>query len=279
MVLDGRTSVVPAKEVARRLGLLPQTRSRPEGITVADLVARGRYPHQGLLRQWTPRTSGSSPRRWRPPGSPSSPTGSSTNCPADSGSGSGSRWRSPSRPASCCWTSRPPTSTSRTRSTSWTCAPTSTRAGRTLVAVLHDLNHAARYATHLIAMKDGDGRRRRPPDEIVTAELVEEVFGLRCQVVPTRRRARPRWCRSVATGPDGSPLRAMPPTASLGRSTRHELDQRRRLRSAQEQRQHERSAHSSRSCRPVHGARIGSGGTSRRPVLRSSPGSPRARWR
>lgn len=57
-------------------------------------------------------------------------------------------------------------------------------AGRTLVAVLHDLNHAARYGTHLIAMKDGAIVAEGAPSDIVTAELVEEVFGLRCLVVP-----------------------------------------------------------------------------------------------
>jgi len=56
--------------------------------------------------------------------------------------------------------------------------------GHTLVAVLHDLNHAARYGTHLIAMKDGDIVAVGPPEDVVTAELVEEVFGLRCLVVP-----------------------------------------------------------------------------------------------
>jgi ABC-type cobalamin/Fe3+-siderophores transport system ATPase subunit len=55
VLLDGAAiGSYRAKEVARRLGLLPQTAIDPEGITVADLVARGRYPHQKLLRQWTP---------------------------------------------------------------------------------------------------------------------------------------------------------------------------------------------------------------------------------
>ena len=58
------------------------------------------------------------------------------------------------------------------------------RVGHTLVAVLHDLNHAARFGTHLIAMKDGAIVAQGTPDEIVTVELVEEVFGLRCVVVP-----------------------------------------------------------------------------------------------
>ena len=58
------------------------------------------------------------------------------------------------------------------------------RDGRTLVAVLHDLNHAARYATHLIVMKDGRVVAEGRPSEVVTAERVQEVFGLRCLVVP-----------------------------------------------------------------------------------------------
>lgn len=54
VILDGRAiTEYSAKEVARRLGLLPQSALAPDGITVADLVARGRYPHQGLLRQWS----------------------------------------------------------------------------------------------------------------------------------------------------------------------------------------------------------------------------------
>lgn len=55
---------------------------------------------------------------------------------------------------------------------------------RTLVAVLHDLNHAARYATHIIAMRDGRVVAEGPPGEIVTARLVREVFGLESLVVP-----------------------------------------------------------------------------------------------
>ncbi|MFT4037177.1 MAG: ATP-binding cassette domain-containing protein, partial [Thermomicrobiales bacterium] len=57
------------------------------------------------------------------------------------------------------------------------------RDGHTIVAVLHDLNHAARFGTHLIAMKDGAVVAEGSPSEIVTAELVEDVFGLRCLVM------------------------------------------------------------------------------------------------
>ncbi len=55
--------------------------------------------------------------------------------------------------------------------------------GHTLVVVLHDLNHACRYATHLIAMRDGKVVAEGAPKEIVTAELIEEVYGLRCMII------------------------------------------------------------------------------------------------
>ena len=57
------------------------------------------------------------------------------------------------------------------------------REGSTIVAVLHDLNHAARYATHLIAMKDGAVVGSGTPHEVVTPETVERVFGLPCVVI------------------------------------------------------------------------------------------------
>jgi len=53
----------------------------------------------------------------------------------------------------------------------------------TLVAVLHDLNHAARYADNIIAMKDGQVIAQGDPREIITAKLVEEVFGLKCIII------------------------------------------------------------------------------------------------
>jgi iron complex transport system ATP-binding protein len=56
-------------------------------------------------------------------------------------------------------------------------------AGNTLIAVLHDLNHAARYATNLIAMKEGRVMAQGAPGDIVTSELVAEVFGIDCLVV------------------------------------------------------------------------------------------------
>ncbi|MNC60954.1 putative siderophore transport system ATP-binding protein YusV [compost metagenome] len=53
----------------------------------------------------------------------------------------------------------------------------------TLVVVLHDLNHACRYATHLIAMRDGKVVAEGAPKDIVTPELIEEVYGLKCVII------------------------------------------------------------------------------------------------
>lgn len=55
--------------------------------------------------------------------------------------------------------------------------------GRTVVAVLHELNLAARYATHLVAMREGSVVAQCRPSEVVTADLVEQVFGLRCRIL------------------------------------------------------------------------------------------------
>ena len=143
----------------------------PDGITVADLVARGRYPHQGLLRQWSARGRADRRRsRWRPPGSTSWPTAY-----VDELSG-GQRQRvwiamALAQQTPLLLLDEPTTYLDIAHQIEVLdlCAELHEEQGRTLVAVLHDLNHAARYATHLIAMRDGGssprGRRRRssPP--------------------------------------------------------------------------------------------------------------------
>ena len=55
--------------------------------------------------------------------------------------------------------------------------------GRTMVAVLHDLNHACRYADQIIAMKAGAIVAQGNPNDVITEELVEDVYGLKCQII------------------------------------------------------------------------------------------------
>lgn len=184
VVLDGAAiTSYRAKEVARRLGLLPQTSIAPDGITVADLVARGRYPHQKLLRQWSAEDEAAVVRALA-----ATQVEPLSGRLVDELSG-GQRQR--------VWVAMV---LAQETPLLLLDEPTTfldiahqiellelfgdlNRAGHTLVAVLHDLNHACRYATHLIAMKDGEIVAQGKPADIVTAELVEHVFGLRCMII------------------------------------------------------------------------------------------------
>jgi iron complex transport system ATP-binding protein len=185
VLLDGaEISSLPTKQVARRLGLLPQSSTAPDGITVADLVARGRHPYQRLLRQWSREDE-------RAVADAMAQTAVDTLADrlVDELSG-GQRQRVWLATALAQCTpllllDEPTTflDIAHQMEVLDLCA-TLHGQGRTLVAVLHDLNHACRYATHLIAMREGAVVAQGSPVEVVTAELVAEVFDLECLVVP-----------------------------------------------------------------------------------------------
>ncbi|CUU59429.1 iron complex transport system ATP-binding protein [Parafrankia irregularis] len=185
VVLDGvAIQSYKTKEVARRVGLLPQTSIAPDGITVADLVARGRYPYQGFIRQWTEADERAVVRAM----DQTAVTDLSGRLVDELSGGQRQRvWvaMALAQHTSILLLDEPTTFLDITHQIELMELFTDLHhVGHTLVAVLHDLNHAARYATHLIAMKNGAVVAEGPPSEIVTAELVEEVFGLRCLVVP-----------------------------------------------------------------------------------------------
>ncbi|UTX51862.1 ABC transporter ATP-binding protein [Leucobacter aridicollis] len=221
VLLDGRSiSWYRAKEVARRLGLLPQTSLAPDGITVADLVARGRYPHQGLIRQWTEKDE-------RAVLSAMAATGVTELSPrlVDELSG-GQRQRVwvamvLAQQTELLLLDEPTTFLDIAHQIELLELFTDLNlAGNTLVAVLHDLNQAARYGTHLIAMKDGRIVAQGAPEEIVTEALVSEVFGLACRVVPDPVAGTPTVVplgrdrsRGAATSPERDA--ASPPRESL----------------------------------------------------------------
>ncbi|WJY37475.1 ABC transporter ATP-binding protein [Streptomyces sp. P9-2B-2] len=185
VLLDGAAiSSLPAKKVARTLGLLPQSSIAPDGITVSDLVARGRYPHQGLLRQWSPEDERIVEESMAATG-----VGELADRYVDELSG-GQRQRvwiamALAQQTPLFLLDEPTTYLDIQHQIEVLdlCAELHEEQGRTLVAVLHDLNHAARYATHLIAMKNGAVIAEGAPADIVTAELVEQVFGLSCQII------------------------------------------------------------------------------------------------
>lgn len=185
VVLDGTLiSSQPAKQVARTLGLLPQSSIAPDGISVADLVARGRYPHQGLLRQWSP-----TDERVVEDAMAATRVTELGDRYVDELSG-GQRQRvwlamALAQQTELMLLDEPTTFLDLAHQIEVLdlCADLHEQQGRTMVAVLHDLNHAARYATHLITMKDGAVVAQGHPNDVVTAQLVEEVFSLRCQVI------------------------------------------------------------------------------------------------
>ncbi|MEW2813185.1 ABC transporter ATP-binding protein [Streptomyces massasporeus] len=185
VLLDGNViQSMPAKKVARTLGLLPQSSVAPDGITVADLVGRGRYPHQGILRQWSTEDERIVQESMRQTG-----VAELGDRYVDELSG-GQRQRvwiamALAQQTPLLLLDEPTTYLDIQHQIDVLdlCAELHEEQGRTLVAVLHDLNHAARYATHLIALREGRVIAEGAPKDIVTAELVEEVFGLRCQVI------------------------------------------------------------------------------------------------
>ncbi|MBZ6089985.1 ABC transporter ATP-binding protein [Streptomyces olivaceus] len=219
VLLDGSViQSTPAKQVARTLGLLPQSSIAPDGITVGDLVGRGRYPHQGLLRQWSTEDE-------RVVQESMARTGISELAEryVDELSG-GQRQRvwiamALAQQTPLLLLDEPTTYLDIQHQIDVLdlCADLHEEQGRTLVAVLHDLNHAARYATHLIALREGKIIAEGAPKDIVTADLVERVFGLRCQVIDDPETGTPlvvpaaRKARGAVTG---TPERAAAAKAS-----------------------------------------------------------------
>jgi iron complex transport system ATP-binding protein len=193
VLLDGGDiRALPGKVLARRLGLLPQGPVAPDGITVADLVSRGRYPHQRLLRQWSHEDE-------RVVAEAMAATGVTglADRPVDRLSG-GQRQRvwlamALAQQSPTLLLDEPTTYLDIAHAVEVLdlCADLHEQQGRTLVAVLHDLNHACRYATHLVAMAGGRIVAQGPPGRIVTADLVEEVFGLAVRVIEDPETGRP----------------------------------------------------------------------------------------
>ena len=183
LVEGRRTSTYGAKELARVLGLLPQSPSAPTGISVGDLVAKGRYPHQGLLRHWS-----SQDEEAVRDAMVAAAVDDLADRPVDELSG-GQRQRV--WLAMCLAQQTPlllldePTSylDIAHQLDVLELARRLARAGRTVVVVLHDLHLAFRYADHLVVMRDGDVVASGDPCEIVTAELIEQVYDVPCRVI------------------------------------------------------------------------------------------------
>lgn len=184
VLLDGRdVHDYKGKEFARELGLLPQQSLAPEGITVVDLVSRGRFPYQKLFTQWTDRDEAAVQQALR-----ATRLVELATRPVEALSG-GQRQRvwiamALAQETPILLLDEPTTylDLAHQLEVLELCSRLN-REGRTLVAVLHDLNQAARYASHLIAMRNGAVVAEGSPREVVTEETVHAVFGVRSRVV------------------------------------------------------------------------------------------------
>lgn len=192
VLLDGAPlQATRPRALARRIGLLPQSPQAPEGTTVADLVRQGRFPHRGLLSRWTAadeaacasalaatRLEPLAPRRLE----------------ALSGGQRQRAWIAMvlAQQSPILLLDEPTTFLDLAHQVEVLALLAElVRAGRTVVAVLHDLTQAARYGDHLVLLEAGRIAAAGPPAEVLTAERVRAVFGVEVTLVPVPGRAWP----------------------------------------------------------------------------------------
>lgn len=186
VILNGQNIwQLPTKELAKQMGILPQSPTAPEGLTVYELVAQGRYPHQGWLQQWSKEDEEITLTAL-----------ADTNLmdladrAVDTLSG-GQRQRA--------WIAM-----TLAQDTDWLLLDEPTTfldvayqieildllvelnqsRGKSVVMVLHDLNHAARYADQIVALAGGLVIAQGSPHDVITPELVHEVFGIHSHIIP-----------------------------------------------------------------------------------------------
>ncbi|WP_216848503.1 MULTISPECIES: ABC transporter ATP-binding protein [unclassified Rathayibacter] len=186
VLLDGEAiHRLPTRQVAQRVGLLPQTPIAPEGIAVADLVARGRYPHRG----WFGRGASADDDAIVEDALRATGTLEIADRPVDELSG-GQRQRvwialALAQRTDVLLLDEPTTylDVSHQIEVLDLLTDLNRERGTTIVIVLHDLNLAARYADHLFAVRAGALYASGTPTEVVTAETVRAVFGMESRVI------------------------------------------------------------------------------------------------
>ncbi|MFD3366189.1 ABC transporter ATP-binding protein [Streptomyces albidoflavus] len=221
VLLDGRqVHRFPAKELARTMGLLPQSPLAPEGITVSDLVGRGRHPHQGVFSRWSREDDAAVASALE-----ATQTEELAERAVDELSG-GQRQRvwiamALAQQTDLLLLDEPTTFLDVSHQVEVLDLLTDLNAGRgtTIVMVLHDLNLAARYADHLIALADGRLHAQGTPSEVLTEETVRAVFGLDSRIIEDPVSGRPLMLpigRHHAAGASDEAGKAVPAQAASG---------------------------------------------------------------
>ncbi|MFO6421512.1 ABC transporter ATP-binding protein [Hylemonella sp. W303a] len=172
------------RALARRVGFLPQVSTVPPGISVRELVSRGRFPYQGFLRQWSREDEAAVARALAETG-----LSDSADRLVEQLSG-GQRQRVwialvLAQDTEVLMLDEPTTylDIAHQLEVLELCRRLNTELGKSLVMVLHDLNLAARYSHHLIAMKDGRIVATGAPADLLTPERLRDVFGIQAQVM------------------------------------------------------------------------------------------------
>ncbi|WP_329790690.1 ABC transporter ATP-binding protein [Lentzea sp. DG1S-22] len=192
VLLDGHDIArLKTKDVAKRMGLLPQTPIAPEGLTVADLVARGRHPHQSWVRQWSSDDADVVAEALRMTG-----VADLAHRPVDTLSG-GQRQRvwismTLAQGTDLLLLDEPTTYLDLAHAIDVIdLVDDLHEGGCTVVMVLHDLNLAVRYSDNLIVMKSGSIVAQGHPSEVITSELLLDTFGLQARVIDDPVSERP----------------------------------------------------------------------------------------
>lgn len=185
ITLDGKAiGKIPPKQLARIVGLLPQSPIVPEGISVADLVGRGRFPHQTLLRGWTKKDSEAVAEAMTIMN-----ITEFANHNIDELSG-GQRQRvwiamALAQQTDILFLDEPTTFLDITYQVEILDLLTdlNRKHGTTIVMVLHDINLSARYADHIFALDKGKLVIEGEPSKVITSDMVKHIFGLDCTVI------------------------------------------------------------------------------------------------
>ncbi len=173
----------PRRAFAKRVALLAQESTVPEGVRVRDLVSRGRYPHQTLLRQWSSADDQAVQRAMRIVGVETL----ADRVVADLSGGQRQRVRiamALAQETNVLLLDEPTTALDieHQYEVLELCRRLNRDHGTTIVAVLHDLGHAARYADHIIALRAGAVVAAGAPAAVITPSVVRQVFGIDCVI-------------------------------------------------------------------------------------------------
>ncbi|MBN8253060.1 ABC transporter ATP-binding protein [Priestia flexa] len=184
VLLEGsKISSLPTKEIAKQLAILPQGPVAPEGLTVLQLVKQGRYPYQNWFRQWSKEDEEKVQKALESTG-----LSDLADRQVDSLSG-GQRQRAwiamtLAQDTDIILLDEPTTYLDMTHQIEILdlLFELNEKEQRTIVMVLHDLNLACRYAHHIVALQDKQIYAQGKPEEVITCQLVRNVFNMNCEV-------------------------------------------------------------------------------------------------